>query len=116
MKRCCDADRGPAIRVPVRIALSFHDRLIGLLRHGKNRRECAVLFPRCRAIHTIGMRDAIDVAFLDRGGSVVALHERLAPWRIAVCLRAESVLELQDGEAARRGLKAGDRLLCEVLR
>lgn len=51
-------------------------------------------FPRCRAIHTFGMRFPIDVAFMDSQGEVCRLIRNLRPGRIAVCLRASSVIEL----------------------
>jgi uncharacterized membrane protein (UPF0127 family) len=62
------------------------------------------------SIHTAFMRFPIDAVFLDRDLRVVQIVERLRPWRIAAKARARAVLELAAGEAARRGVKVGDRL------
>jgi len=51
----------------------------------------------CRAVHTCGMRIAIDVVFLDAGGRVLRVVHSLVPWRLVVCLRAASVVELAAG-------------------
>jgi uncharacterized membrane protein (UPF0127 family) len=42
---------------------------------------------------------------------VLRVSEELRPWRMAARRRARSVLELPAGEAARRGIEAGDRLV-----
>jgi uncharacterized protein len=56
-----------------------------------------LLLPRCRSVHTFGMRFALRVVFLDRDGRVVAERERVPPWRVVGCRRANSVLELRPG-------------------
>jgi len=50
----------------------------------------------CRAVHTLGMAYAIDVAFIGRDGKVLRA-QRLAPWRFALCRRAVSVIETRQG-------------------
>lgn len=50
----------------------------------------------CRAVHTLGMAYAIDVAFIGRDGRVLRAL-RLAPWRFALCVRAVSVVETRQG-------------------
>jgi uncharacterized membrane protein (UPF0127 family) len=67
------------------------------------------IFP-CEAIHTFGMRMAIDAIFLDRGFCVTKLRPSLPPWRVAICLSADSVLELQAGTVAYTHTVVGDRL------
>ncbi len=64
----------------------------------------------CEAIHTIGMKFPIDVVFLSRDRRVVKLKEAVPPGRIAVCLRAHSVLELPAGTVAATNTAVGDRL------
>jgi uncharacterized membrane protein (UPF0127 family) len=59
------------------------------------------------SIHTAFMRFPIDAVFLDRDNRVLRVVSDLAPWRTAACRGARAVLELQAGEAARRGLRAG---------
>jgi uncharacterized membrane protein (UPF0127 family) len=62
------------------------------------------------AIHTFGLKLPIDSIFLDKELRVRGLHPNLKPCRIAVCLRAHSVLELPAGTIERSGTKIGDRL------
>lgn len=67
------------------------------------------------SIHMFLMRFAIDAVFLDRDGVVVDVVANLKPWRTATRRHARSVLELAAGEAARRGIRVGDRLERELL-
>ena len=62
------------------------------------------------SIHTAFMRFPIDVVFLDRELTVVAVRARVGPWRAATKLRAHSVLELAAGECERLRIEVGDRL------
>jgi len=87
-------------------------RLVGLL----GRRELpdgeALVFERCRAIHTVGMRFPIDMVFVDRGWRVVAVRQAVGPGRLVGPIgRAWGVVELAAGSAARAGLETGDQLL-----
>ncbi len=69
----------PAIRA--RILTGFFERMRGLLgRDGLPEGEVYV-FPRCNAIHTVGMRFAIEVVFLDAEGCVLAMHPNVHPGR-----------------------------------
>jgi uncharacterized protein len=69
----------------------------------------------CEAIHTFGMKMPIDALFLDRYFQVRKLRPNMAPSRISVCMRADSVLELQAGTVARTGTALGDRLRFQLL-
>lgn len=71
--------------------------------------EAMLLLP-ARAVHTIGMKFAIDVAFLDRD-LVVLCTVTMPRWRIGrPRLRASSVLEAGAGSFAQWNLQPGDRL------
>lgn len=50
----------------------------------------------CRAVHTLGMAYAVDVAFIGADGKVLRAL-RLVPWRFALCTRAVSVVETRLG-------------------
>ncbi len=90
------------------VAESLLDRTRGLL--GRSDYQGAMLFPRTRAVHTVGMRFDLDVAFLDRD-LVVIDSLRLAPMRATLPRRrTRSVLEAPTGSFARWELKAGQRL------
>jgi len=64
----------------------------------------------CEAVHTFGMKIAIDAVFLDARLRVRKISAHLKPNRIAFCLTAESVLEIRAGIAGTSGLKCGDQL------
>lgn len=55
--------------------------------------ERVMAFPRCRSVHTFGMRAPIDVAFVDRGGTLLAVHRDVPPGRIVSHRAAWGVLE-----------------------
>ena len=86
-------------------------RLRGLLGRSELGRGEGLLLRPASAIHMWFMRFPIDAVFLDRELRVVKIAADLRPWRIASARHAKSVLELPAGEAARRGLSAGDRLV-----
>lgn len=91
--------RPPRFRLLTRTR--FLQRFYGLL--GRNRppgRRLGLLFSPCRAVHTWGMRYPIDIVFLGRDGRVLNVVQHLAPWRMALCLRAVAVVELRAGTIA----------------
>jgi uncharacterized protein len=85
-------------------------RLRGLLGRPEPAEGEGILIRPCSSIHTMFMRYAVDAVFLDREAAVVGVVGSLRPWRFAARRRAHQVLELRAGEAARRGLRLGDRL------
>jgi uncharacterized membrane protein (UPF0127 family) len=101
---------GVATLLRVRRADGFRARAIGLLRTPAAGSPEVLLIPRCAAVHTFGMRRAIDVAFADGDGNVLRAVGRLGPWRFAWCLNATMAWELPAGELARLGVLRGARL------
>ncbi|HUY63410.1 MAG TPA: DUF192 domain-containing protein [Acidimicrobiales bacterium] len=90
------------------VARSTAARMRGLL--GRSGYEGAFYLPRTRAVHTIGMRFAIDVAYLDSDLRVLAVGY-LPPWRFGRPRRGtRSVLEAESGAFERWGLRQGDQL------
>ena len=86
-------------------------RMRGLLgREGLPAGEGMLITP-APGIHTAFMRFPIDALFLARDGEVLKVANDVKPWRIRSARRAHSVIELAAGEAERRGVSAGDRLL-----
>jgi uncharacterized membrane protein (UPF0127 family) len=62
---------------------------------------------RCSSVHTVGMRYAIDVAYLTRTGRVLDVVT-MRPGRVGFPrLRARSVLEAPAGVMARLGVRPG---------
>ncbi len=73
----------------------------------------ALLIMKCRSVHTLGMRFAIDVAHLDSSMRILRLH-MMSPRRLgAVVLRARHVLEADAGAFGRWNLDVGDQLRVE---
>jgi uncharacterized membrane protein (UPF0127 family) len=72
-----------------------------------------VLLRPAGSVHTLFMRFAIDVVFLDRDGCVLRVAEAVPPWRFAGARGARAVLELRAGESARRGIDVGDTLVVD---
>jgi uncharacterized membrane protein (UPF0127 family) len=54
---------------------------------------------RTRSVHTVGMRFAIDLVWLDGDGSVVRVDREVPPRRMRTCRRARSVVEVAAGRA-----------------
>jgi len=79
-------------RVPV--AVGRRARLLGLARLDRDRAGAGLLIPGCRSVHTLGMRFAVDLFFLDRGLRPLSVRRGLPPNRVAFDRRAHSVLEL----------------------
>ena len=101
--------RDGEVLAAVEWADSFVARNKGLI--GRSDYEGAFLIPRTSgALHSVGMRFALDVAFLDRDLAVVdTVH--LAPWGVTrPRRRCRTVLEAQSGAFERWRLRPGDRL------
>jgi uncharacterized membrane protein (UPF0127 family) len=107
-----NARTGELIASAVEIADTRAKRRRGLL--GRERLDpCAALvLTPCFMIHTLSMRFAIDVIFLNSDGVVVKVVERMEPGRMAIA-RARSVVELAAGTVAARGVAVGDRIYFE---
>ena len=63
------------------------------------------------SVHMAFMRFPIDAVFLDRELRVLKVASDLRPWRAAGSRGAKAVLEIPAGEAERRGVTVGDRLV-----
>ena len=93
------------------VAATPGQRAKGLL--GRDEVRGAMVFPRTRSVHTLGMRFPIDVAFCDRDMVVVGTTT-MAPWRIGLPRRrARSLIEAEAGAFERWGLHVGDHLEIE---
>jgi uncharacterized membrane protein (UPF0127 family) len=84
----------------IEVARSFRRRLLGLALRRRPPPGRALLIPRCRSVHTFGMRFAIDVAFLDGEGRVLRAVPAVPPWRVVSCSGAAGVLEAPAEENA----------------
>ena len=74
-------------------------RLIGLAGRRDLPAGVALRLPRCRSVHTLGMRFALDLVWLDGAGDVVRIDRAVQPCRVRTCRAARSVLETRAGGA-----------------
>lgn len=78
----------------------------GLL--GRRSVEGALVLSPCRAVHTVGMRFPIDVAYVD-GAGVVLKIVHMRRFRVgAPVWKSASVVEAEAGAFERWGLHVGD--------
>jgi uncharacterized membrane protein (UPF0127 family) len=99
-----------AVALEVDVAATRATRRRGLLGRESLGATQGLLLTPCKAVHTVGMRFAIDVIFIDRDGRAVRIVPALAPWRIAMSARAKAVIELAAGTAAAADIRIGDML------
>jgi uncharacterized membrane protein (UPF0127 family) len=90
------------------VAASRRERTRGLL--GRDGTTGAMVFRRCRQVHTLGMRFPIDVAFCADDGRVLRVSS-LSPWRVSPLVwRSAFVIEAEAGAFERWALRVGDRI------
>ena len=87
-------ERAQLLGFDVPIAASLLSRLLGLAMLDRESAGRGLLIPRCRSVHTFGMRFPLDLVFLDGGDRVVELHRGVPPGRFIRCPAAMAVLEL----------------------
>ena len=98
--------------IPLEIAASYRARTRGLL--GRTGITGALLLTPAASVHTLGMRFAIDVAYLDRRMRVLAVRT-MPPGRLGrPRLRARHVLEAEAGAMAAWGLRPGATVTVET--
>lgn len=83
------------------MADSFRARLLGLALRRRPPPGRALLLPRCRSVHTFGMRFALDLVWLDSDGGVLGVEEGVRPWRVLWRREAAAVLEVAAGDGRR---------------
>jgi uncharacterized membrane protein (UPF0127 family) len=100
------------------IADDYVSRLLGLL--GKRpdwvRPGRGLWIVPSHGVHTVGMKFALDLIFLDRNNVVVETDEVVSPGRISkVSLKGYSVLEVPPHTVFRTGTQVGDQIeICRL--
>ena len=109
--RIVNQTRGTELAHSAEVADTGASRSKGLLgRKGLEPGTALWIIP-CESVHTFGMQFSLDLVYIDRQNRIVKIRRNIPPWRMSICLRAHSVLELPAG-AARIGHDApGDQLL-----
>ena len=98
------------VATSVEIAATRKSRRRGLLGRDGLDEASAMLLAPCTAVHTVGMRFAIDVVFVDRLGYAVKVVRGLRPWRIALAAGGRAVIEMAAGSLRWGQVLPGDRL------
>ena len=106
-----NASKNVRLAEDARLANRYWSRLVGLLgRSHLSAGEGLVLAPG-NAIHTLFMRMAIDVIFVDKDGEVVKTAVNVRPFRVVLCpLRTRYTVELPVGVIEQTGTAVGDRI------
>ncbi len=103
--------RGTVIGGNVDSAETSAQRRVGLLKHRGLEEGAGLWIVPCESVHTFFMKFAIDLIYIDRKHRVRGTVRALAPWRLSMCLRAHSVLELPPGTIERTHTQKGDQLV-----
>ncbi len=91
----------------LRYATSFRARLCGLLGQARLKEGEGLWIAPCSAIHTFGMRYAIDVVFVDANHRVLRIAGNIKPGRIVWCWKAVAVIEMAAGQARQEAWRPG---------
>ena len=96
-------------------ARTSFERLRGLLGRRSLGPDAALVIERCNAVHTVGMRFALDLVFLDRRWRVTRVVRGVRPGRLMVWggWRSARVVESEAGCLDVAALRAGDALVFE---
>jgi uncharacterized protein len=86
--------RAEVLGVSVPIAETKLSRLLGLSLLDREHAGTGLLIPRCRRVHTFGMRFALDLIFVDPEQVVVEVFRGVEAGRFVRCAGADAVLEL----------------------
>lgn len=106
-----NANTGSIVATRVERAGNFLARSFGLLLRARVRPDEGLWLESCSAIHTMGMRAAIDVIFLDAERRVVRMCADVRSFRPALsCRGARSVVELGSGALRFADILIGDQL------
>ena len=111
MPRIENRTRGNMLAERAEVARGLFASMIGLLGRSALPAGEAMVFPRCRSIHTIGMRFPIDVVFVDRSWKVVAFDTHVGPGRIiGPFWNALAAVEIEAGSLKRSPVQITDQL------
>jgi hypothetical protein len=75
-------------------------RLLGLIGRRSLPAGVALEIPRCRSVHTFGMRFALDLIWLGEDGRIVDVRAGVPPRRVVTRAHARGVVECRAGSGA----------------
>lgn len=108
--RVLNQNRSTVLAETADIADTSEKRRRGLLKHSSLEPGDGLWIAPCEAVHSFGMKFAIDVLYLDKKKKVKKIRANMVPRRMSACLTAHSVLELPSGTAEATGTQRGDQL------
>ena len=96
----------------VEYAVKWHERMRGLLGRTALGDDAAMVIRRCGSVHTVCMKFAIDLVFVDKAKRIVRIVENVRPGRFCVWggWHAAHVIESESGKLNLNRLKIGDAL------
>lgn len=101
--------RDEVVARKIRHCRGIWDRLCGLLGTSTLAEDEVCWLLPCNSVHTIGMRYAIDVYFLNKDNEVISIMRNMKPNRLSPILwSAHSVLEFKAD--SKRNIKVGDQI------
>ena len=83
----------PAKQFKMHLACTVMERLLGLLRKDVCIGGEVLLLLPCNSVHSFGMKESIDLAFIDRQGQVIKAVAAVPPGRLCSCVNAYGTLE-----------------------
>ena len=113
MLRIRNITRNTVLASSADVADTSKKRRTGLLRHTSLPEGEGLWIAPCEGVHTVGMKFPIDVLFLNKTRKVLKIRKAMQPFRLALCLRADSVLELPAGTTEKTDTAPGDQLMFE---
>ena len=111
--RVTNARNGAVLADRAGIANTSAKRRAGLLQRTSLEAGEGLWIVPTEGVHTVGMKFAIDLVFMNRARTVVKVCSRVPKWRLALCLSAHSVLELPAGVIDSTQTMIGDQLVLD---
>ena len=106
---------GQVVANPAVLASSPLMRMKGLLGRASMPVNEAIILRPASSIHTLFMRFALDVIYLDRDDKILKLVPNLVPFRFSAASKGHTVLEMASGATSALDLQPGDQLLMAPL-
>ncbi|MGV8906493.1 MAG: DUF192 domain-containing protein [Acetobacterium sp.] len=114
MKLCRALKDEVVLADQIRMAVSFFEKLVGLLRDKAIDSQQGLLICGCKQVHTMGMKFPIDVIFLSKEGEILHIENNLLNSSMSKYIKkAFYALELKSGFAKKHNLMVHDHILFE---
>ena len=98
------------LNIPVLRAYTFWKRFRGFML--KKSANYALLFDKCKSVHTFFMRFNLDIVYLDEEKRIIKVIRSLKPFKIALPVKnAVSILEIPSGIIDAEALQAFKKLI-----